>query len=202
MAAAATPAASTASTVSAASVTAAPPSTAPSSTTSQQATSSGPVPSIEEAVPSLIPLKGAIQAALDLISYKPSFESYLKLQKLLRDTEKIFQPFNTSKDKADKAYKFDLYKVVNTQINAISDESPKHLMDKIMKLNTLLTEGEVIFSGKPVTVKGNPMALVSVIFLKLFSPFSILFKVYFRSLDQGKHSLYSRRIGFCVSTKS
>lgn len=129
---------------------------------------SGPVPSIEEAVPALIPLKNAISGSLHLLSFKPAFNSYLQLQKLLSDTEKIHAPISLSKDKAIKTYKFDLYKVVNTQINAISDESPKHLMEKIMKLNNLLNEGDVMFSGKKVTVKGSPKALVSVL---LFSAF-------------------------------
>lgn len=131
------------------------------STPSQPSAPSGPVASIEEAVPALAPLKKTIQAAMHLLSFEPAFNSYLNLQKLLLDTVKLHEPISTSKDKLIKTYKFDLYKVINTQINAISSESPKHLMDKIIKLNALLTEGSVEMGGKSVSVKGKPKALVS-----------------------------------------
>lgn len=134
------------------------------STTSATTAASNPsrsVPPVAEAVPSLVPLSEFMRQDIQMFTSRQSFDSYLILRKLLLDTEKQHQPLSTSKEQARKTYKFDLYKVVNTQINAISDESPKHLMEKILNLNTLLTQGEVAFSGKNVTAKGDPAALVS-----------------------------------------
>lgn len=54
-------------------------------------------------------------------------------------------------------------KVVNTQVNAISDESPKHLLEKILKLHALLTAKEVLFSGKKISTKSDKTALVSAV---------------------------------------
>ena len=82
--------------------------------------------------------------------------------------QQIHEPLSKSKEKDRKIFKFDLVKVVNTQVNAISDESPKHLLEKILKLHALLTEKEVLFSGKKVSTKGDKTALVSVMFKYLF----------------------------------
>lgn len=130
-------------------------------TTTTQPSRSVAVPTVAEVVSSLVPLSEFMLQDIRMFTSKQSFDSYLVLRKLLLDTEKQHQPLSTSKEQARKTYKFDLYKVVNTQINAISDESPKHLMEKILNLNTLLTGGDVVFSGKKVSTKGDPTALVS-----------------------------------------
>ena len=90
--------------------------------------------------------------------------------------QQIHEPLSKSKEKDRKIFKFDLVKVVNTQVNAISDESPKHLLEKILKLHALLTEKEVLFSGKKVSTKGDKTALVSVMFEYLL--FYLLFIIY------------------------
>lgn len=54
------------------------------------------------------------------------------------------------------------HQVINTAINTISDGSPKHLMDKISRLVTLLTGKQVVNAGKSVSVSTNdPSAMVS-----------------------------------------
>jgi len=128
------------------------------------ATVKTPVPldsniSISSAVPALAPLESTLKAVLESFTPKSAFLTYLKLMKQQSDLEKHIEPFNKSTVKEKKTYKFDLYKVVNTCINAISDESPKHLLDKVMKLNTLLSNNEVQVGSKSVSTKNDPLAL-------------------------------------------
>ena len=125
--------------------------------------------SITAAVPLLAPEESTLHSLLHLFSTKTAFMEYLRLQKLLLDTVKAIEPLDKSTLKEKKAYKFELYKVVNTTINAISDESPKHLLDKIMKLHALLSEQEIQMSGNKISTKSDEHALVSLFMKHLFT---------------------------------
>ncbi|XP_057292176.1 mRNA export factor GLE1-like isoform X2 [Hydractinia symbiolongicarpus] len=116
--------------------------------------------SIATAAPELASLEPTLRAVLSMCCPKPAFLEYLRLKKLLADVEKQHEPLNKSTEKAKKTYKFDLYKVVNTTINAVSDESPKHLLDKIIKMNMLLTGKDIETSGKNVNTRGSNEALL------------------------------------------
>lgn len=135
-------------------------------TTSTATASSSQVPtlpnnvSIATAAPELASLEPTLRAVLSMCCPKPAFVEYLRLKKLLADVVKQHEPLNKSTEKAKKTYKFDLYKVVNTTINAVSDESPKHLLDKIMRVNMLLTGKDIKISGKNVNTRGSNEALL------------------------------------------
>ncbi|CAH3128846.1 unnamed protein product [Pocillopora meandrina] len=66
------------------------------------------------------------------------------------------EPLNT--DKTLKQYKFDLHKAVTTPINAISDQSPRHLRDKIQRLAQLLSGQAVQMGGKQISIIKHPAA--------------------------------------------
>ncbi|XP_066911176.1 mRNA export factor GLE1-like isoform X2 [Clytia hemisphaerica] len=139
-----------------------PPAYNQATTTASPPSRAVPTPSVQEAAPELVPIYPFMEKALNMFVAKDAFDIYLILRKLVSDTERKHQPMSKSTDATVKKEKFDLFKVVNTQINAISDESPKHLMEKILKLNTLLKNGEVVFSGKKISTKGNETAMALV----------------------------------------
>ena len=112
------------------------------------------------AYPALAPLESLLKTLLMQVSSKEAFICYLKLIKNQSDFSKSFDEFNKSTDKLKKTFKFDLYKIVNTCVNAISDESPKHLLDKIIKLSSLVRNGTVEHASKKISCKGDTMALV------------------------------------------
>ena len=116
--------------------------------------------SISSAYPALAPLESLLKTLLMQVSSKEAFICYLKLIKNQSDFSKSFDEFNKSTDKLKKTFKFDLYKIVNTCVNAISDESPKHLLDKIIKLSSLVRNGTVEHGSKKISCKGDTMALV------------------------------------------
>ena len=76
------------------------------------------------------------------------------------------EPLNT--DKTLKQYKFDLHKAVTTPINAISDQSPRHLLDKIERLAQLLSGQAVQMGGKQISIIKHPAAKVKSSFPTLF----------------------------------
>ena len=76
------------------------------------------------------------------------------------------EPLNT--DKTLKQYKFDLHKAVTTPINAISDQSPRHLRDKIERLAQLLSGQAVQMGGKQISIIKHPAAKVKSSFPTLF----------------------------------
>ena len=59
-----------------------------------------------------------------------------------------------------KTYRFDLTKAINTPINAISDHSPHHLMDKIERLTKLLNGEMTRVGNKNISCKDQPEGLV------------------------------------------
>lgn len=63
-------------------------------------------------------------------------------------------------DKSLKQYKFDLHKAVTTPINAISDQSPSHLLDKIQRLTKLLSGQSVQVGGKQISISKHSAAKV------------------------------------------
>ena len=73
-------------------------------------------------------------------------------------------PLNT--DKSLKQYKFDLHKAVTTPINAISDQSPSHLLDKIQRLTKLLSGQSVQVGGKQISISKHAAAKVEYSYLK------------------------------------
>ena len=77
------------------------------------------------------------------------------------------EPLNT--DKTLKQYKFDLHKAVTTPINAISDQSPRHLRDKIERLAQLLSGQAVQMGGKQISIIKHPAAKVKSSFPTLFN---------------------------------
>lgn len=113
-------------------------------------------------VPALAPLESMLRPMLKLCAPPRMFQEYLRLSKLIVDTEISYESLNKSTTKDKKTYKFDLYKVINTSINAISDESARHLMDKIGRLTTLLLGNDVVNGGKNVSTRQDPHALVRV----------------------------------------
>lgn len=127
---------------------------------------SGSIPAIENelnismCVPALAPIESMLRAMLTMCVTKSMFREYLRLSKLVADTEKLYEGLNKSTIKEKKTYKFDLYKVINTSINAVSDESPRHLMDKIGRLTSLLSGKEVVNGGKRVSTQHDPQALL------------------------------------------
>ena len=111
--------------------------------------------------PELVNIKPIILQNISYFSDALAFEGYLRFKRLLLQVEKQCEPLDKSTIKEKKSYKFDLYKVVNTTINAISDESSKHLLGKLLKLFELLTEQSVEVGNKAVDTKSDPNALVS-----------------------------------------
>jgi len=59
---------------------------------------------------------------------------------------------------AEKPYKFNLQKAVNTPLNSLSGVSSKHLQDKVDKLVTLLSGGVVTVAEKPLSTESHPHA--------------------------------------------
>ena len=90
-----------------------------------------------------------------------SFKEYSRLEKLLADTCKSYEPFVADKSPTAKQYKLGLHKAVTTPINAISDQSPAHLMDKIQRLTKVLSGQPIQIPGKPAPIETSPLGQVS-----------------------------------------
>ncbi|CAL1543024.1 unnamed protein product [Lymnaea stagnalis] len=84
-------------------------------------------------------------------------EQSLKAKKL-SDVEASIKAF--SENAQMKKYRFDLQKAINTTINAISAVTGSHLLDKLQKLQKLLSGQVIEVSGKRVSVKDAPEALL------------------------------------------
>lgn len=91
-----------------------------------------------------------------------SQDAYAVFKEVVKFQEQVSNSFVSLKTVQEKkAYRFDLTKVMNTAINAISDQSPDHLGDKIERLTKLL-QGDVIeVGGKRISAKDDPAGLVS-----------------------------------------
>lgn len=98
-----------------------------------------------------------------------SFKEYSRLEKLLADASKSFEPLISDKSAATKQYKFSLQKAVTTPINAISDQSPAHLLDKIQRLTKLLSGHQVLITGKSLSASSHPLGQVRL------APFMVLY---------------------------
>ena len=89
-----------------------------------------------------------------------AWKEYSRLASYKSGIVKSAEPLNT--DKSLKQYKFDLHKAVTTPINAISDQSPSHLLDKIQRLTKLLSGQPVQVGGKQISISKHPAAKVYV----------------------------------------
>ena len=97
--------------------------------------------------------------AMTLFVSQDAYAVYKEMVKFQEQVSSSFASLKTAQEK--KSYRFDLTKVINTAINAISDQSPDHLVDKIERLTKLL-QGDVIeVGGKRISAKDDPAGLVS-----------------------------------------
>ena len=96
---------------------------------------------------------------LDCVS-EASFKEYSQLVKILEDKKKNADVLVSDKSKSMKQYRFDLQKAVTTPVNAISDQSPSHLLDKIQRLTKLLSGNSVQVTGKEVSANSHPAGQV------------------------------------------
>ena len=87
-----------------------------------------------------------------------AWKEYSRLATYKTQIVESAEPLNT--DKSLKQYKFDLHKAVTTPINAISDQSPSHLLDKIQRLTKLLSGQSVQVGGKQISISKHPAAKV------------------------------------------
>ena len=87
-----------------------------------------------------------------------AWKEYSRLANYKSEIVKAAEPLNT--DKSLKQYKFDLHKAVTTPINAISDQSPSHLLDKIQRLAKLLSGQSVQVGGKQISIAKHSAAKV------------------------------------------
>ena len=87
-----------------------------------------------------------------------AWKKYSRLATYKTQIVESAEPLNT--DKSLKQYKFDLHKAVTTPINAISDHSPSHLLDKIQRLTKLLSGQSVQVGGKQISISKHPAAKV------------------------------------------
>lgn len=97
-----------------------------------------------------------------------AWKEYSRLASYKSEIVKLAEPLNT--DKSLKQYKFDLHKAVTTPINAISDQSPSHLLDKIQRLTKLLSGQSVQVGGKQISISKHPSAQVDYFYLLSVSP--------------------------------
>ena len=87
-----------------------------------------------------------------------AWKEYSRLATYKSQLVESAEPLNT--DKSFKQYKFDLHKAVTTPINAISDQSPSHLLDKIQRLTKLLSGQSIQVGGKQISISKHPAAKV------------------------------------------
>lgn len=87
-----------------------------------------------------------------------AWKEYSRLASYKTQIVESAEQLNT--DKSLKQYKFDLHKAVTTPINAISDQSPSHLLDKIQRLTKLLSGQSVQVGGKQISISKHSAAKV------------------------------------------
>ena len=78
-------------------------------------------------------------------------EQYSRLQEKLAQITKSCEAL--TKDAQSKRYKFDLQKAVCTPINAISGQSGEHLVEKIRRINAVLSGKRVQVTGRQVSAR-------------------------------------------------
>ncbi|KAK3084867.1 hypothetical protein FSP39_020473 [Pinctada imbricata] len=86
------------------------------------------------------------------------FNMYDSLLKILKHTETALQVFSSTPQL--KKLKFDLQKVINTNINAISAVSGQHLREKLQKILELLGGTSVEVSSRRISVQDHPQAIM------------------------------------------
>ncbi|KAI8749245.1 nucleoporin GLE1 [Biomphalaria glabrata] len=91
-------------------------------------------------------------------AFKYTLEEKSAKAKKLSEVEASIKPFIDNPQM--KQYRFDLQRAVNTTINAISGISGAHLMDKLKKLHMLLSGQNLEVSGKYISIKNAPEALL------------------------------------------
>lgn len=106
--------------------------------------------------------KSGISKELSSCISDTAWKEYSRLASYKTEIVKAAEPLNT--DKSLKQYKFDLHKAVTTPINAISDQSPSHLLDKIQRLTKLLSGQSVQVGGKQISIAKHPAAKVDYTF--------------------------------------
>ena len=102
--------------------------------------------------------KAGISKELSSCISAAAWKEYSRLATYKSQMVESAEPLNT--DKSLKQYKFDLHKAVTTPINAISDQSPSHLLDKIQRLTKLLSGQSVQVGGKQISISKHPAAKV------------------------------------------
>lgn len=88
-----------------------------------------------------------------------AFEHYQMIYNFHNQIKSSLAQFLAAKEK--KSFRFELTKAINTPINAISDQSPQHLMDKIERLTKLLKGDAIEVGNKRISATGDPDGLVS-----------------------------------------
>ena len=106
--------------------------------------------------------KAGISKKLSSCISAAAWKEYSRLAAYKSQIVESAEPLNT--DKSLKQYKFDLHKAVTTPINAISDQSPSHLLDKIQRLTKLLSGQSVQVGGKQISISKHPAAKVLLLY--------------------------------------
>ena len=106
--------------------------------------------------------KAGISKKLSSCISAAAWKEYSRLATYKSQIVESAEPLNT--DKSLKQYKFDLHKAVTTPINAISDQSPSHLLDKIQRLTKLLSGQSVQVGGKQISISKHPAAKVLLLY--------------------------------------
>ena len=112
--------------------------------------------------------KAGISKELSCCISAAAWKEYSRLATYKSHIVESAEPLNT--DKSLKQYKFDLHKAVTTPINAISDQSPSHLLDKIQRLTKLLSGQSVQVGGKQISISKHPAAKVKKKSSTLYNP--------------------------------
>eukprot|EP00795_Rhopilema_esculentum_P001870 gene1870-16369_t len=97
------------------------------------------------------------QVTLDSFVAAEAFKGYQEIVEFHGMFKASYSALVEGADK--KTYRFDLTKAINTPINAISDHSPHHLMDKIERLTKLLNGEMTTVGNKNVSCKDQPEGL-------------------------------------------
>lgn len=115
-------------------------------------------PSVGQTPVSSVRPKSGLSKELSSCISDTAWKEYSRLASYKSEVVKAAEALNT--DKSLKQYKFDLHKAVTTPINAISDQSPSHLLDKIQRLTKLLSGQSVQMGGKQISIAKHPAAKV------------------------------------------
>ena len=116
----------------------------------------------QQASTAAVAQKSGISKELALCISDQALTEYSKLDSCKTKIIEAAEPLSTDTTKQIKQYKFDLHKAVTTPINAISDQSPRHLLDKIERLTKLLSGQPVSVGGKQISTASHPAAQVGI----------------------------------------